>query len=116
MAGYLFASPVILGLIIWVMAPMVGSILISFTDWNVLTAPAWIGFRNYVRLFTTDLFFRNSLLVTAYFVVASSVLWLWLYNPNFGLFNEIMQALGLPKSLWLSGQTTQRFSFCTFEA
>jgi multiple sugar transport system permease protein len=39
-------------------------------------------------------------------VVASSVLWLWLYNPNFGLFNEIMQALGLPKSLWLSGQTT----------
>jgi hypothetical protein len=39
-------------------------------------------------------------------VVASSVLWLWLYNPNFGLFNEIFQTLHLPKSLWLSGQTT----------
>jgi len=144
--GYLFASPVILGLIVWVIGPMIGSGLISLTDWNVLSTPHWVGLRNYVRLVTTDLYFRNSLLVTAYFVianvtlttlyslilalllnqkikgrsiyrsvfylpsivpiVASSALWLWLYNPNFGLFNEVLQVMRLPKSLWLVNQTT----------
>jgi multiple sugar transport system permease protein len=144
--GYLFASPVILGLIIWVMVPMIGSLFISFTDWNVLSAPRWLGLSNYVKLLTSDLFFANSLLVTLYYVVlngaltfvyslllalllnqktkgqgifrtifylptivpivASSALWLWLYNPNFGLFNEILQGIGLPQSLWLAAQTT----------
>ncbi|MGO9411118.1 MAG: carbohydrate ABC transporter permease [Spirochaetia bacterium] len=145
-AGYLFASPVILGLLIWVIGPMIGSLLISFTDWNVLTPPRLIGLLNYVRLFTTDLFFRGSLAVTTYFVilnvtltilyslvlamllnqkirgrgiyravfylpsilpvVASSILWLWLYNPDFGLFNDLLHAFGIRKSLWLVGQTT----------
>ncbi|HUI73149.1 MAG TPA: ABC transporter permease, partial [Spirochaetia bacterium] len=68
-AGYLFSSPVILGLLIWVIAPMVGVVLISLTDWNVLTAPHWIGVTNYVKLFVSDLFFWNSMKVTAYYVV-----------------------------------------------
>jgi multiple sugar transport system permease protein len=145
-AGYLFASPIILGLVIWVIAPLFGVVLISLTDWNVLKAPNWIGIRNYVKLFTTDLYFWNSLKVTAYFVVlnvafgilyslvvamllnqsvkgkgifrsifylptivpivASSALWLWLYNPDFGLFNQILQGVGLHRSLWLSSQTS----------
>ncbi len=145
-AGYLFAAPVILGLIIWVIVPMIGVLLISLTDWNVLTPPRWIGIRNYVRLFTTDLYFWNTLKVTAYFVVlntlgtilyslvlalllnqpirgrgvyrsifylptivpivASSALWLWLFNPDFGLFNTLLRGVGLPKVLWLASQTT----------
>ena len=145
-AGYLFASPVILGLIIWVIAPMIGVLLISMTDWNVLRAPHWIGIRNYVKLFTTDLFFWNTLKVTVYYValnvfcttvyslvvamllnqriwgrgvfrsifylptivpvVASSALWLWLFNPDFGLYNVILQAVKIHRSLWIASQTT----------
>ncbi|HUX51245.1 MAG TPA: sugar ABC transporter permease [Spirochaetia bacterium] len=145
-AGYLFAAPVILGLIIFVIGPMILSAIVSLTDWNVLTAPHFIGIKNYIHLFTTDLYFANSLLVTSYYVVgsviltifyslvvavllnqdargkgifrsifylpsivpivASSALWLWLYNPNFGLFNEVLQSLGLPKSKFLVDQTT----------
>ncbi|MGA2977011.1 MAG: sugar ABC transporter permease [Spirochaetia bacterium] len=145
-AGYLFASPVILGLLIWVIAPMIGVILISLTDWNVLTVPHWVGIRNYIELFTTNLYFWNTLKVTAYYVVlnvacttlyslvvamllnqkiggrgiyrsifylptivpivASSALWMWLYNPDFGLFNMILQGVGLPRSLWIDSQTT----------
>jgi multiple sugar transport system permease protein len=145
-AGYLFASPVILGLLIWVIAPMVGVFLISLTDWNVLTTPAWVGLRNYVKLFTADLYFWNTLKVTVYYValnvvctivyslvvamflnqkirgrgvyrsifylptivpvVASSALWLWLLNVDFGLFNQMLRAVGLPKSLWINSQTT----------
>ncbi len=145
-AGYLFAMPVILGLVIFVIAPMIAGLLISFTNWNVLTAPQWIGLRNYVRLFTADLFFGKSLLVTCYYVagntalsiayalvlalmlnqdiggrgafrtifylpsiipiVASSALWLWLFNPNFGLFNEIFQTIGLRPFPWLTSEKT----------
>ncbi len=32
--------------------------------------------------------------------------WLWLYNPDFGLFNDVLRAVGIRKSLWLVGQTT----------
>lgn len=141
LVGYLFAAPAILGLVLWVIGPMIASLVLSFTDWNVLTTPRWIGLTNYVRLFTTDPFFRKSLLVTGYFavaniamtilyafllalllnqdikgkaafrsiyylptivpVVASSLLWLWLYNPDFGLFNVILRELHLRRSLWL---------------
>lgn len=144
-AGFLFALPVILGLVIWVIIPMIAVALISLTDWNVLTTPHWVGIRNYVKLFTTDLYFWNSLKVTVYFValntvagtvyalvvamllnqkirgraiyrsifyvptivpiVASSALWLWLYNPDFGLLNTILRAAGLDKVLWLSSPT-----------
>ena len=145
-SGYLFASPVILGLIVWVIAPMVGVLLISMTNWNVLTAPAWVGLRNYVRLFTADLFFWNTLKVTIYYValntacatlyalvvamllnqpirgravyraifylptivpiVASSALWLWLFNPEFGLLNVMLRGVGLPRGVWLASQST----------
>jgi len=145
-SGFLFALPVILGLVIWVIAPMIGVVLISLTDWNVLTTPHWIGIRNYIKLFTTDIYFWNTLKVTVYYValnvacttlyslvvamllnqkirgrgvfrslyylptivpvVASSALWMWLYNPDFGLFNMLLHAVGLPRSLWISSQNT----------
>jgi multiple sugar transport system permease protein len=137
---------VILGLLIWVIGPMIGVLLISLTDWNVLAAPNWVGIRNYVRLFTADLYFWNTLKVTVYYVVlnvvcttlyslivamllnqnirgrgiyrslfylptivpivASSALWLWLFNPEFGVLNMILQAAGLPRSLWIASQGT----------
>ena len=38
--------------------------------------------------------------------VACAVLWLWLFNPDAGLLNEILKALGLPPSLWVYGEST----------
>jgi multiple sugar transport system permease protein len=34
-------------------------------------------------------------------VVASSLLWLWIFNPEFGLANAALNALGLPSLFWL---------------
>jgi len=34
--------------------------------------------------------------------VAMSVLWIWLFNPNYGLFNNILRSLGLPGAPWLT--------------
>ena len=72
-SGYLFASPVILGLLVWVIAPMIGVLGISLTDWSVFSTPHWVGIRNYVRLFTTDLYFWNTLKVTVYYVALNVI-------------------------------------------
>jgi multiple sugar transport system permease protein len=50
--GYLFIMPVVLGLIIWTFGPMIASLYISFTEYNILKSPEFIGFRNYVDMFT----------------------------------------------------------------
>jgi multiple sugar transport system permease protein len=34
-------------------------------------------------------------------VIASSVLWMWLFNPDFGLLNNVLQAVGLHKLMWI---------------
>ncbi len=38
--------------------------------------------------------------------VASAMLWLWIFNPDFGLFNAGLQALGLPGLQWLYSEST----------
>lgn len=38
--------------------------------------------------------------------VASAVLWLWIFNPDSGLLNEMLKALGLPPQLWVYGENT----------
>jgi len=38
--------------------------------------------------------------------VASAVLWLWLFNPDAGLLNQLFKALGLPPLLWVYGEST----------
>lgn len=48
MAGYLFVAPLMLGLIFLTLIPVLGSLLLSFTDWNFvaglggLSSRAWI--------------------------------------------------------------------------
>ena len=50
--GYLFIMPVVLGLIIWTFGPMIASLYISFTEYNILKSPEFIGFRNYADMFS----------------------------------------------------------------
>ena len=39
-------------------------------------------------------------------LVASSTIWMWLFNPNFGLLNHLLELLGLPGSEWIYGEAT----------
>ncbi len=39
-------------------------------------------------------------------VVATSIIWLWLFNPDAGLLNVILNAFGLPQSSWVSSEST----------
>ncbi len=68
-AGWLFISPVVLGLLIWTLIPVVASFVLSFMDYRIGRPLQWAGTRNYQRMFTLDPDFYQSLKVTFSFVV-----------------------------------------------
>ncbi len=71
-AGWLFAMPVVLGFLIFVLGPMIFSFGLAFTDYTVVSGGNFIGFDNYAKLFNgQDPFFYKSLFVTLYYVVLS---------------------------------------------
>jgi len=67
-AGWLFISPVVLGLLIWTLFPTIASFFLSFTDYRVLRPPEWTGINNYVYMFAKDKDFYQALKVTYSFV------------------------------------------------
>jgi multiple sugar transport system permease protein len=44
---YLCVSPWVLGFLIFTVGPMIASLVLSFTNWDILTPPKFIGFLNY---------------------------------------------------------------------
>ena len=68
---YLLVSPWIIGFLLFTVVPMGVSLYLSMTQWNVLTPPKWIGFDNYITMFTKDPEFYQSLKVTITYVITS---------------------------------------------
>lgn len=64
----LFLAPDVIGLAVFVVLPILGALLISFTNWNALGSPSWTGLANYQRLLV-DPAFWSSLRVTALYTV-----------------------------------------------
>lgn len=141
--GLLFITPWILGFLGFELYPLIMSIYYSFTEYNVIQAPAWSGLANYQELFFDDPVFWRSLYNTLYFtlfavplalvagigiavllnqkvpamsvfrtlfflpsivpLVASSVLWLWVLDPDSGLINTALyQFFGIEGPGWLA--------------
>jgi multiple sugar transport system permease protein len=59
--GWLFVSPWIIGFLLFTAGPMLFSLYTSFTQYNLLRAPEWIGAENYVNIFADDPFFWRAL-------------------------------------------------------
>lgn len=70
-AGYLFISPWLLGFIGLTASPMLLSLYYSFTDYTLMEPISWIGFNNYIKIFTADAKFLTSVKVTFLYVLAS---------------------------------------------
>jgi multiple sugar transport system permease protein len=70
-AGYLFASPWIVGFLIFVVVPLAFSLYWSFTDYRVTSnqPPQWVGLENYRILILEDDNFRASIVNTLYLTV-----------------------------------------------
>ena len=131
--GYLFASPWLIGLIVLGAFPIFFSLYLSFTNYDMLSTPSFVGITNYRILLTNDSLFYKALGNTLYHVVISvplgiiagvslalllnskikgmgiyrtiyylpnvvsvvamSLLWLWLFQPSFGIVNSILNPI-----------------------
>lgn len=140
--GIAFISPAIIGFLAFTVYPVLMSLYYSFTDYDILQPPLWIGLDNYRDLITRDKTFKIAIWNTVYMVViglpihlvfdflmamllnvkirgrslyrtifympsitpivATAILWLWIYNPQYGLANSVLQALGLPTIGWIA--------------
>jgi multiple sugar transport system permease protein len=70
-AAYLFLAPWLFGFFLLTAGPMVGSLYLSFTSFDLLQAPQWIGLDNYRRMFGDDPRFVAALSVTLRYVFLS---------------------------------------------
>ncbi|MGO4106932.1 carbohydrate ABC transporter permease [Paenibacillus sp. YAF4_2] len=71
--AYICLIPAFLGLIFLTYLPLVGVLGISLTNWTGLKNPEFIGFNNYVKLFTTDPYIKDSIIATIYFAILSVI-------------------------------------------
>ncbi len=134
-AAYLFLLPNIIGFLIFTAIAVTASLVISLTNWDLLSPPRFIGLANYVKLFTNDPTFGKVLVNTIAFTAGSvplataiglglalvmnqplrgvvlyralyflpvvtsmvvvALIWRWLYNPDFGVVNYALGALGV---------------------
>lgn len=142
LTGYAFISPWLLGFAVFTAGPFLISIYLSFTRYDIVSSPVWVGWANYERLFAEDPLFWKSLGITLKYalaalplcvaagvglalllnlnlrgisvyrtifylpsivpLVASSVVFIWLLNPQIGLVNGLLSRLGVTGPAWLA--------------
>ncbi len=71
-AGWMFVGPWVAGFLLFVLGPMVLSLLLAMTKWSAmapLSSAQFVGFDNFVHLFAYDEDFGQSLWVTVYYTL-----------------------------------------------
>ncbi|MEV6284850.1 sugar ABC transporter permease [Kribbella sp. NPDC051770] len=140
-AFWLFISPWLIGFLIFTVGPMLSSIFVSLTSWDLITPPKFVGLANYSEAFQdprvgqaikvtllyavisvplqTALAFAVSLLMnvdlpgirlfrTIWYLpslvsgVAQIVLFLWVFNPQYGLVNDALGKIGITGPGWFN--------------
>ena len=96
--AYLFLSPWVLGALLLTLGPMLASLYLSFTDYDLFTSPDWVGLDNYRRLFTDDPRFLTAVGVTAKYVLISTPLKLAAALAVAVLLNRASRAQGFYRS------------------
>ncbi|WP_438446979.1 carbohydrate ABC transporter permease [Gorillibacterium sp. sgz5001074] len=88
--AYLFLTPWLIGFFGLTLIPMVASLYLSLTKYNLLNAPRWLGLDNYSEIFRADDAFRHSLVITFQYV---------LYAVPLRLIFALLVAMALNKGI-----------------
>ena len=72
-SAWIFISPALLGIIIFILLPVLGSFGISLTKWNLISAPKFVGLDNYRELFQ-DRDFYTVLFNTFFYAIVTTIL------------------------------------------
>ena len=135
-----YASPWLIGLLVLLLVPIIASLYLSMTSWDILTPPKWVGLGNYREIFNDPLFYKSmrvtlvysafsvplgviisffialllnndikgmNIFRTIYYLpavvsgAAVSLLWAWMFNPEFGLINNLLLKVGINGPAWI---------------
>lgn len=134
---YLFLAPNLFIFIVYIITPAIMGVYYSFTKFDGLHDPKFIGVANYIKLFTKDTEFMKALINTVKYVVVTvplmyvvaltlaliiiqelrgksffrasfywpvmisfivvGVMWQWILGDTFGVFNSILEKIGIGK-------------------
>lgn len=148
--AYLFILPWFIGFLFFTAGPMLGSLYISFTRWEIVSPSVWVGLEQYQKLLVDDRFYL-ALWNTAYYVflgvplhlflalmaalamnmnlrgirifrtlyyvpsltpaVANAILWMWIFHPQWGLANALLNWFGIEGLYWLQDPKLSKPSF-----
>jgi multiple sugar transport system permease protein len=140
-----FLAPSFVGLFAFSIVPIVGAFVVSLLEWDILTAPRFVGFQNYATIWrelthgeTLRIVLVNTLYFTAgtvplamavslaialllnrrlwgvgafrviYFlpsvtsIVALSIVWRLMYNPDYGIINRFLRLFISHPPGWLA--------------
>jgi multiple sugar transport system permease protein len=137
---FFFLAPSLIGMLLFIVYPILSSFWLAFQDWNLLSPPIFNGLDNFKELFADPDFWRALrytlnfivLYVPAVFVlglalalflnqklrgivvvraatflpvvaswVVVSLIWKWIFNPQYGLINFALKAVGITGPAWL---------------
>lgn len=90
--SYLFLAPAFAVLIVFLFVPLIQVVYYSFTDYDLLTSPEWVGLENYKNLLHDDLFWTSLkhsfiyLIVTPILIVLSITLAIIVNRPLRGVY------------------------------
>ena len=98
--GYLFLSPWLGGLLFFMAGPTLVSLYLSFTNFNLVDDPNWVGLQNYTRLFTRDSRYQQSLNVTFTYVALAVPLNLIFALALALVLNRRMSGIGVYRAIY----------------
>ena len=98
--GYLFLSPWLIGMVLFVAGPTLVSLYLSFTNFNLLDSPSWIGAQNYTRMLFQDGRYHNALRVTFTYVAWAVPLNLIFALALAMLLNKKIRGLGFYRAVY----------------
>src|SRR5476651_984081 len=98
--GYLYLTPWILGFLLFWLGPAVASLALSLTSYDVISAPSFIGLKNFTDAFTQDPLFIPSLYKTLYFAGTSVPAGLLLSLGAAMLLNQKVKAKSFFRTLF----------------
>jgi multiple sugar transport system permease protein len=97
--GYIFISPFILGFLLWFLIPALIALYLSVQDWNLISAPEYVGLENFENLFTDPLL-PQSLKATFIYTVVSVPLGLLVSFLLAMLLNRQLPGIGIFRTIF----------------
>ncbi|MGE5605764.1 MAG: carbohydrate ABC transporter permease [Bacteroidota bacterium] len=100
LAGYLFIAPNFLGFFVFALAPIIATIALSFSDWDLVNPLKWVGWLNYKNIFASPSSW-DSLKQTILFTVLNVPIQCFIALGIALILNQKLKGLNLFRTLFL---------------